>query len=173
MNESAVNIELSARELLEVAVLLERKGVEFYRMISEMLEQSEARSFFLKLMGMELEHERKLTGMLEMTDKDAINKTPFDDSMSMREYFLKLKSLAVSKVFPEGFELFDRLENPGSLEDALELAIEVENKSTALYQRLSRFKLPADARDIVQRLIEEEESHLSEVSRIYRSLKED
>lgn len=166
----SVDFPLSPGELLELAAWLERTGVEFYRLLSEELKQGKLRKFFLKLMGMEMEHEKKMRDLLGAVDYQPREKLPFDEDLTGREYFLHLRSLSAKRVFPQGFELFknlDRFERP---EDALPWARDVEKNMIEILKALRRFKLSPDSLGVIDGLIQEEDRHFNEINEILDSL---
>lgn len=163
-----MNIDLRAVEVVEVAVLLEKTAVDFYRLLSDSFDDGPLRNFFLGLTGMELEHERKMRDLLATLSDPPPTKLAFDEGLTGREYFLNLRSLALKKLFPEGFELFDMIDNFKAPQDALPTALELEGKSLRLYQTLARFQLSTEAQMVVERLLQDERHHLADIEKIFR-----
>ncbi len=163
---SAIDLKLTAIEIIELAIWIERKGVEFYRFLSEEMEEADMRSFFLRLMGMEMRHESRLRSALKDFPQREEIKSGFDEGMSDREYFLRLKTLAGAKVFPEGFNILLEMEDYKEPEDALPMALEIEENTRRLYGVLSGFELPAEVASLVRDLIRDEGEHVSEIKGI-------
>lgn len=161
-------IDLTAAEVVEIAVWLEKTATEFYRLLSESYEPGPLRDFFLGLTGMELDHERKMRDLLPTMGESSPGKLSFDEGLTGREYFIYLRSLAAKKVLPEGFEVFAMIDDFHEPADALPAALELEDKSGRLYRFLAEFRLSAEAEARVKQMIEEESRHLAEVRKIYR-----
>ena len=163
-------VNLSARQLIEIGLWLERNGVEFYRFLSEDQKDPGLRDFFLRLTGMEIKHENWLRDLLRGQPAEPLSKLAFDESLSGREYFLRLRGLVEEKVFPLGLNFITELEGFKQPRDALPAAMRAEVQSVRLYQFLSEFRLDPAARQTVQLIITEEEAHQKEIETILRSL---
>ncbi len=159
-----------ARELVELALHLEKIGADFYRALSEQCEDEKLCRFFLRMVGNEHEHERRLSELLASDKIAPHEKKAFDDNMTDHEYFARLRSVAARRVFPEGAELFEKMDTVRTVEEGLALAMEAEKNSIKLYGAISRMELTPEAVETLEWLVREEEGHLAEVSRIYRRI---
>ena len=164
-------VKMSSRQLLEVALWLERTGVEFYRFLSEELEDSRLRNFFLRLAGMEISHENLVREMLQLEPEDDATKTAFDETLTGREFFTRLRGMIEEKVFPLGINFITELDKFRSPREALPAAVQAEEQSIRIYRLLRGFELDKTSSETLNRLLLEEEKHLNEVYKIYNSLK--
>jgi rubrerythrin len=162
-------VELSAREVLEVALWLERCGAEFFRFLTESQEHAGLRRFYLRLTGMEMEHENRVRQQLQSAPSEKPDKLAFDETLTDREYLFKLRKVMEENIFPVDLNLVTELDKFTCPEDAVPLALKIKEQSHRMYNWLSRFQLSEPARQVTQSLIAEEEHHLQEIRKIYRS----
>jgi len=166
--ELRFGVELSAREVLEVALWLERCGSEFFRFLSESQERMGLRRFYLRLMGMEMEHENRVRQQLQSAPSEKPDKRAFDETLTDREYLRKLQKVMEEHVFPVDLNFITELDKFTCPEDAVPLALKIKEQSRRMFSWLSRFQLSEPARQVVESLIAEEEHHLQEIRKIYR-----
>jgi len=163
-------LELSPRELLELALWLERCGVEFYRFLAEEQSREKLRGFYLRLMGMEMEHENWIRRMIQSLNGEfQPRKLAFDESLTGREYILRFRQAIEEKVFPVGINFLFDLDNFASPRDAIPFAKNIKIKILAIYQLLLGFQLSEPARKIMESLIAEGQEHLQEIEAILKS----
>jgi rubrerythrin len=165
-----IGLGLSSREVLELALWLEKAGLEFYRLLSEETKEEPLRNFFLRLMGMELDHQRLIQDMLTAEPLAAAKKAGFDETLTHREFFIHLREMLQKRVFPRSLVFLTELDRYKTPRDALAMALALETESVKLYQGLAGFKLPYQSQSTIVRLITEEESHIEEVNKIIESL---
>ncbi len=161
-----INIELTTYELLETAWYMERSGTEFYRMIAEDTEDEDLKSFFFGLVEMEESHQESIYELMEEHPDRPTEKTAFDETLTGREYFVYIRGLAVTRVFPQGFGVFSRIDGFQRPSDACPLAREIEENSIKLYEFLASFDLSEKAQRVVRGLIKDERSHLDKIDEI-------
>jgi len=162
-------VQLSAREVMEVALWLERCGSEFFRFLSESQERTGLRRFYLRLMGMEMEHENQVLQWLRSAPSEKPDKRAFDETLTDREYLSKLKKAMEAHIFPVDLNFITKLEEFTCPEDAVPLALKIKEQSHRMYRWLSRFQLSPEAAQVIESLIAEEEEHVREIRKIYRS----
>lgn len=165
-----IRLDLTPLECLELALWLERAGLEFYRMLAEETPEGRLRDFYLRLSGMEIKHEGTIRGLIKQVSSSASPKLPFDETLTNREFFLRLKTFSENKTFPHDFSFLVQLEEFKEPKEALALALEIETKAIGLYRTLSEFKLSVPAEAVLRVLALEEEKHFAEIKAILRSL---
>jgi len=170
IDPGAVGYSLSGRELLELALWLEKSGIEFYRLLSEEAKEQDLRAFFLRLMGMEMQHELLILQMISAEPPAPTKKFPFDETLTHREYFIYLRSLVEKKIFPQDFEFLAELDHYHQPGDALARALQIEEQTIKLFRTLAGFTLPYKSQATIVKLIAEEESHLEEIRKILNSI---
>jgi len=169
--QAQLKVKLSASQALELSLRLEQTGVEFYRMLADEIKEEPLRNFFLGLTGMELEHEKTVRELLAAETDRPEQKLAFDETLTDREFFVRIRDLIVSGAFPSGLDLFKKLDRFQTPTDAFPLALKMEKRSIGVYQYLLRFQLTEAARKTIERLIEDEQSHLEEVGKVHRRVK--
>ena len=161
-----INVGLTAYELLETAWYMERSGTEFYRMIAEETEDEKLKGFFSGLAEMEESHQQSIYELMEEHPDHPTKKAAFDETLTGREYFVYLRGLAVTRVFPQGFQVFSKIDSFERPSDAFPLAREIEENSIKLYELLASFSLTEKAQTVVRSLIEDERRHLDKIDEI-------
>jgi rubrerythrin len=170
VDPAGISLGLSAREILELALWLEKAGMEFYRLLSEESREESLRIFFLRLMGMELGHQRMVQDMIEGEPLAGDRKAGFDESLTHREFFIHLRDMLQKKVFPQSLQFLTELDRYKSPRDALAMALAIETEAVKLYKNLARFNLPYKSKSVIIKLIAEEEGHIEEVNKIIKSM---
>ncbi|HUT52415.1 MAG TPA: ferritin family protein [bacterium] len=170
VDPTRINLGLSSREFLEMALWLEKAGIEFYRLLSEEAKEESLRIFFLRLIGMELDHQRLIQDMLTAEPLIEAKKAGFDETLTHREFFVHLRGMLQKKVFPQSLEFLTELDRYKSPRDALDQALAIETESIKLYKNLAEFKLPYKSQSTIAKLIAEEESHIEEINKIIESM---
>ena len=137
-------------DVLEIAVRIERQGMEMYRRFYEEAEAPQAKSVFSLLAAEEERHAGTFRTMLE---KKA-DYTPRYDYPG--EYGLFLNEMASSILKPA------ETRGPGAadLNDALKRGVELEKDTILFYLEIKQEgHLEPDEAQIIQQLIDEERSH--------------
>jgi rubrerythrin len=163
-------LEFSTKNLLELGIWMEVAGAEYYRHLASKEKNEKIRNFYLRLMGVERQHEDYLRKVYkEVTKEDAEYLGLDEQDLTAREYLLKLREVARNKIFGPNFDVPD----PDKItceEDCLNAALEAEMQSVALYKYLSRFKLYGKAKEVVQKLKQDEEGHIEDINKIIADL---
>jgi len=163
---SIYSIELEADEIVELAIWMERTAVEYYRSMAEIADDEEIKSFFLRLMGMEMNHEKELQSVLVELRGKKVDYMGLETGVSGREFLKMLRKKAQKKIFPKGYEVDEGIDCVDSCDEGLRMALDAERKGYHLYQHLLKFKLYDDARKIVRQLMNDELSHITEIRQI-------
>ncbi len=142
-----------ASELLELAILIERNGEEFYSSLTESAGHQKAKDVFAYLAGEERKHLGIFQNLLQPLEK-------YESAESYPgEYEGYMKAIADSHVFIKqdaGKELARRAATPL---DAVEMAVSFEKDTILFFQAMGRF-IPDDERETVGQLIDEERQHI-------------
>ena len=154
----------NASEIFEMALDFERQGVRFYNRASEMFEEPEIKSMLTSLAAMEAEHEQIFSSMRECLVGYKGYADVFDPDGIAASY---LRAMTAGKVF----DAMAPLTGSETLADILKKGIEAEKNSVVFYTGI-RSVVPENlGRDKVDKIIEEEMSHIVILSDKLSSLK--
>jgi rubrerythrin len=144
----------SARELINVAIVEEHTGANFYRALADATDSAPLRDFALDVAKMEDEHEEKFRGLLEKVGDYTPQGESYED-----EYGTYMAYLLEGKVFPagqDGVELARKQEDDAQ---AVSTAMELERNALLFYQEMLQF-IPEVDRPLLDDIIAEERQHL-------------
>jgi rubrerythrin len=158
-----MTINFSARELINIAVGIERRGIAFYDTMAKSTENAAARDIFQYLADMERTHIRIFQGMLGEAAKYQIPET------YAGEYAAYLQALVDSAVFTDDTITSEMATGASSDIEAMELAIIAEKDSILFYYEMKDV-MPQPAQPTVSKIIVEEKSHLRELSELKKKL---
>ena len=153
----------SGRELLDVAVNMERTGAAFYETMVNCAKSRKAKTAFKYLADQEKQHIKAYQSML----KDVADAPPPESYTE--EYDEYLKTLADSGVFSSERAACKLAENTSSDADGIDLGIRAEKDSILFYTELHDLVRRSDAK-VIDRIIEEERSHLKRLSELKAGL---
>jgi rubrerythrin len=144
---------LSAGELLDLAIQMERRGATFYKACAKASLGPPIVLVFEHLKAAEQDHARIFAKMKKTLTEEALGET---DSTSARGFIEKLigdriapETERVLNIVPE---LFDPV-------DAVEFAIELERKSILLYSAMNQL-VHLTEKEVIERIISEEHNHV-------------
>jgi len=142
-------------DILEVAVRIERNGIDLYKRLHELAADSNARDVFNFLAADEEKHAGSFRKMLEeVADYNPRFVYP-------GEYEEYLQGVACRAI--EGFKKGDAMAGKSDAAEAVEIAMDLEVGSVAFYtELLDGFDSP-EAKQRIQQIINEEKSHLAKL----------
>jgi len=153
----------SSRELIEVALGIERNGIAYYGALSESTIDASLKGTFNDLANMERRHMAIFQNMLDSVGR---YQPPYLGE-SGQEYELYLRALVDSAVFADdkvALQMAQRASSPG---EAIQIAMGAEKDSILFYKEM-RDLVPERERPIVDGIINEEKSHLRQLSSLKR-----
>jgi rubrerythrin len=157
-----VSIAFTGKELIDVATNIERSGMAFYDVMTRSAGSAEARKVFRYLFDMEKQHEKIFRDTLTGAD---IEKAVGEDE----EYRAYFRSLVDNAVFTSEMAAGELATNANSDTAALELGIAAEKDSILFYYGM-RDTVSPSSEPIVDKIIAEERSHLTDLTRLKRKL---
>ena len=163
-------LELQTPELLELAAWMERTGTEYYRYLSDQTGDVQTKRFFLRLVDMESDHELHIRKLYQEAASRQLDYFGEVDDVSGREFLQRVRKAAMKKVWPGGFDPTVEIKEKFDLRGCLENAINAEKNSAALYHYLGKFKLYDDAREVIERLMKDEEVHIRQILTVIERL---
>ncbi len=147
----------SGDEVLSIALRLELNGEAFYRVASKMVEEKGLRDLFIYLAVEEkrhYQHFKKLTNVANKSQTLSIFQLPDENELSL--YLSALSGLEVFTDPQAGAKLGRDVKNDSA---ALDVAIGLENDAIQFFRKIMN-DVNEEDKDLVERLIEEEEDHV-------------
>ena len=154
---------LSARELISLAAGIEKSGAAYYESLAGERCDQTVRHVYEYLAGQEREHLATFETMLSPAGDYSL------PDIYTEEYDNYMKSLVGSSVFTDDRVARDMAKTAGSEAEAIQIAIGAEKDSILLYLEIRELVRRSDA-DVLRKIIEEERSHLRQLSEIKHSL---
>jgi len=158
-----MGVLFSGSELINIAIGIERNGLAFYQSLVKAEKDVMARGAYKYLADMEEKHLKTFQSMLDTMGE---YKPP---EIYTDEYDLYLKALVDSAVFTDDKVAREMAERVTSSAEAIQIALGAEKDSILFYSEM-RNLVPERDRKVVDRIIEEEKSHLRQLSDLKRKL---
>ncbi|MCK4911443.1 MAG: ferritin family protein [Thermodesulfovibrionales bacterium] len=152
----------SVLEVVEMAIRTEKLGQEFYTGMAGKFEADQGlRDLFTRLATMELKHERTFTGLLEKI------KDPEPHEWTEAQYYFR--AMIESEFFLGSGKSLPTLDHVKTVADATDFAIGFEKETTLFFTGMRSAVADSD-RPVVDKIIEEEMSHIAILKRFRESL---
>ena len=158
-----MGVLFSGRELINIAIGIEINGLAFYEALLKVEKDTIARGAYKYLANMEEQHIKTFQSMLN-TVGDEVHPEIYTE-----EYDLYLKALIDSAVFTNDQVAREMAENARGSAEAIQIALGAEKESILFYYEM-RDLVHERARETVDKIIEEEKSHLKRLSDLKKNL---
>ena len=158
-----MGILFSGTELVNIAIGIEAKGAAFYDSLVSSTKDAVARSSYQILANKEREHLEIFRKMLGSVGDYQLPETYTE------EYDLYLKALVDSAIFSDEQIAREMAKKVSSEADALQIGLEAEKDSILFYSEM-RVLVRRTDREVINRIIEEERSHLRQLLNLRRRL---
>ena len=159
-----MSIYFSDREILEIAIGIEKNGYTFYDTLTHSAGGVSARNIYGMLASREIEHMMTFKKMLK-----GITDVPSEEPYSSEEYALYLKDLVDSTVFTNEQVAHEKAKKVKNDLEAINIALGAEKDSILFYYAIQDIVSPRD-RKALDLIIEEERSHVRQLSDLRKSL---
>ncbi|MBU0731935.1 ferritin family protein [Patescibacteria group bacterium] len=156
--------KFTVKEVLEIAMEIEKNGERFYDSYEDFTKSQELEKMFSLLSNEERRHYnyyKDLAGRITEEEKER------EYLGNNRQY---LKTLAQESVFNEEKLAHFALEGIENDKDALEFARDIEQDSISFYGIMKK-NIPSGDRDMVNKVIDEEKTHLMMVEKMLAKIK--
>ncbi len=153
-----MSITFSGRELLEIAIQMEKNGVAFYTTVARNVTEHKAIEVINWLAQEENSHIKRFEEILSGFKDEELDMPPAE----LEEYTLYLKALADARVFPTELKAREEAIGIKSERDAINLAIEFE-KDSLLFLHAMKEMVPGEDVFAVEELQREEMLHLKKL----------
>ncbi|MFC2047208.1 ferritin family protein [Chloroflexota bacterium] len=150
-------------ELVQIAIGIERNGVVFYDSLVNLTENVMAQRAYKYLADKEREHIEIFQNMLGLVADSHPPET------CTEEYALYLKALVDSAVFSDDKVTREIAQKVDSDAEAMQIALGAEKDSILFYSGMRDFVHQSDY-EVVNKIIEEERSHLRQLSDLKKNL---
>ncbi|MFW6170583.1 MAG: ferritin-like domain-containing protein [Planctomycetota bacterium] len=158
----------NANEVYQIGVEIEKNGKEFYLAAASAAEDPETEKLFRDLSAWEDTHVALFETLQQQLPAEGGGFDVSDPDGEMTRY---LKANADSHVFVINTDMSQLVQDCGSPDEVLKLAVRFEKDSVALYSSMKNV-VPEDmGRETIDRLIQEELSHVSFLQTRIESLK--
>ncbi len=158
-----MGVLFSGRELIDIAIGIERNGAAFYHSLAKSTGNEIAKGAYQYLAGEELKHIQVFQSMLG----SVADYRPPDTYTE--EYDLYLRALIDSRVFTDDQTAYEMAQRVNSDAEAIQIALGAEKDSILFYSEVRDLVRRSD-RELIDKIIEEERSHLRQLSELKGSL---
>lgn len=158
-----MGIFFSGRELINTALGIERNGAVFYDSLVDSTRDVTVQGTYKYLADMEREHIKIFQNMLGSVGDYQPPETLTE------EYDSYLKALIDSFVFTDDQIAHDMARKVSSDVEAIQIALGAEKDSILFYSEMRDLVRTSD-REVVNKIIEEEKSHMRQLSDLKKSL---
>ena len=150
-------------EVVELAVLIETNGEEFYNSLKESARDQQTREVFAYL----AEEERKHRDIFERMEKSLEKYQPVESYSG--EYAAYIKALADDNVFTRKDVGGDLAGKATSSQEAVDMALKFEKDSVLFFEGMRRF-VPEREQKTIDQLIDEEKKHILRLKELEKTL---
>lgn len=158
-----MGIFFSGSELVQIAIGIERNGAAFYDSLVNSTKDLRARGAYKSLADKEREHMETFQNMLGLVGEYQPSETHTEEDA------LYLKALVDSTIFSDDQVAREIAQKVESDAEAIQIALSAEKDSILFYSEMRDLVRRSD-REVVDKITEEERSHLRELSDLNKSL---
>lgn len=155
----------SGEEILEMAVILEERGFEFYTTYKENAKDDKIKELFQYLADEEANHKKTFQEFL-----DNLSKKEFTLTYSDEEVLQYFSAIVDARVFDNPDFAIQLAKDTKDELEAVNLAIGFEKDSIVFYEGLMGL-VNEKSKNTVTKIIEEEKKHIQNLSKIRHELK--
>lgn len=145
-----------ARDALRIAMETERRGVNFYQTAADIVTDEATRATFFDMLG---DEERHLAALEKEWDRLLKRNRKVLDA----PVFLHFDFEALKEIFPSKEEVARKLKPDITAEDALKLAMSMEEDAYEFFSRYADKFTDTKGRDIFRQFAEEEKEHCERI----------
>lgn len=149
-------MNFNPREVVEIAVNIERNGKAFYDDMVKKFEDPKIKDVFKYLGDEEVKHEELFTTFLENLE----NYTPYETYND--DYSAYMKALSKEHVFTDSDKIKKKVEKIETPLDAIELALNFEKDSVIYFTAMKDYVFE-DKNGVIDQLAKEEMKHINKL----------
>ncbi len=155
-------VYFSGKELLEMAVTIEKNGAEFYDRLARATSNRDVKAVYQELADKERQHIGTFETML-------LSRDTADGIECSEEYAPYMQAMVDSIIFTNEQGLMDLARMATGEQEALQIGITAEKDSILFYTEMRDMVRAAD-RETVNNIVDEEKRHLRELVELRRML---
>lgn len=159
-----MGLTFSGNDLVEVAVQMERNGLQFYSKAADSVKDDRAKELLFKLSRDEIQHLEFFQRLLSTVGQVDIHES------YAGEYEKYLQAHVDEQIFTEVRMKQLMAQTTLSERDALQFGIDAEKDAILYYTEMLRFVPSAEHRTI-QRIIDEEKTHFSQLTGLLKTVR--
>lgn len=161
----------SVLEIIDIAILIEENGENFYRETAKTMEPGAVKDTFLILAGEEAKHQGIFADITASIKNSELSENAPRENYP-GEYLAYLHAFADSHVFTRQNTGLEIAKSMVSGKKVLEFAVQIELDSVLFYLEMKRF-IDSGQWPIVDQIIDEERGHYLKLSNIQNAIKTD
>lgn len=153
----------AASEVVEIAIQIERNGLDFYNILGTKTKNNEAKDIFKFLSGEEEKHLLTFKGILGTVEKYQ------PQGLDADEYYAYMNALAAESIFTQkdlGKSLALKIKSDA---EAIDIGIKAEKDSIVFYEGMKSI-VPDDGQKTIDEVIGQEQGHLNKLLMIKKKL---
>ena len=150
--------QFSMREIIEIAIEIEKNGAAFYRALAGSADTARLRDLFTYLADQEKRHIARFQEILE-----SVGGYQISEAYYATQYMGYMKALADERVFKSDTSGAEVAGSVGSPKEAVDIAIGFEKESILFLHEMWELMQGSDTKTI-QKLLNEERDHLKQLS---------
>jgi len=162
-----MSVSYSVKELIDIAIGIERRGIAFYDVMVKSVQNAGARDAFQSLADKERGHIQVFQDMLHEADQYQYSQV--GTKVGTKEDLDYLLGLVNSFVFTDDMITSEMVAKVETDIEALELGIGAEKDSILFYYEMKEI-MPQRPQPLVSKIIAEEKSHLNQLSELKNEL---
>lgn len=151
---SIVKSPYNILEVIQIAINIEKDGIQFYTQLAKKTKDKKVKEIFLKMAGDEELHVTKLDSMMELLSDVKNIYVDYEDEEYISSY---LKDISDNQVF--AVEDINKTNKGISVKDALEYSLRNEDKAINFYTAFKKYAENQKAQYILDLIIAEEQTH--------------
>lgn len=150
--------ELSAGQILDLCLEMEKEGANFYKALAREEVQEDIRDLFAHLSEEEERHQEQFR---DFQKRLGVKRILGEEMAGGRDYLL---AIANAYMFPDVKRAKKEVSQFKTRDEALDFALNQEKNSLLLYEELARFVREPEAREAISGIIAEEKGHIVKLS---------
>ena len=157
----------NAREILEIAINIERNGAAYYRKASELFEEEKIKKLLLELAEWEEKHIEIFKQMAKSVETYIDNLGEFKPEEYIKITPRSMASLSVFSIRPYPEQIIKGIKDR---REVLEKALKFEKDSIIFYQGLKNFAGNTEGFEKIDQIIAEEQKHIGIIQQSMKGL---